>query len=45
MLGTASRLQTNPNPDKVVFKAKYDDLLQDAEFKTFVDSRTQVSLF
>ncbi|MFN0050338.1 MAG: DUF262 domain-containing protein [Cytophagales bacterium] len=40
MLGTATRLHSNPNPDKLLFKTKYDSLLQDLEFKSFVDSRT-----
>ena len=40
MIGTATLLHNNSSPDKKSFKAQYNSLLENEEFKMFVDSRT-----
>lgn len=40
MIGLAKRICANPNPNKALFKIQYEQLLEDKEYRTFIDNST-----
>lgn len=40
MIGLAKRICTNPNPNKGLFKIQYERLLEDKEYRMFIDNST-----